>query len=188
MKTRTTIFTIIISVAFVLAMVGTSLATSMDYSFSGSTTDETDPGLLDAQVTFNFNETAGELTIAVTNQSDYEISKLYFNLSENLDTDALTFSGYSDDTGDPLNPKLIFAQGKGKKNKKPKAGGYGEYDVLLDFYVTDKTHKAGENTGVGPGETFTFVLAVTGAEGLTVDDFLVSSSPELVLKDRKSVV
>jgi hypothetical protein len=187
MKTRTGIIATIISLSLVLAMVGTSFATPVTTSFSGSTSDETDPSLLNAEVTFEFTSTndpgtEGTLAITVSNMSDFTISELYFNLSENLDTDALAFSGYSDDTGDPLNPELSFQQNKNTEGVK--AGGFGEYDVLLDFYVKDKKagHNSGANTGVGSGEEFTFYLAVTGSAPLSESDFLVSSSPELVLK------
>jgi hypothetical protein len=116
---------------------GTAILGFSDYS-----SDETSPSDLDANV--QFTVTGSQLIIDIDNQSDFQISQLYFN--SDIDLTGLDFAA-----GSGANSKWK-TQGGGDKQGKS-ADGFGKYNWLIDF---------GNDANRLPPGTTQLVLDMTG--------------------------
>lgn len=114
-----------VALGVVLAMVvslfvsGTAEAT-VTHTFSGASSDETDPDDLTAAVNF----TAGtNLEIDISNLSLFSIAQLYFNANG-------TIGSLAFDSGSSPNANWSITQGPSNNTK---ADGFGTFEWLIDF-------------------------------------------------------
>lgn len=140
-------------------------ASTVTYDFgqtSGGSAPSGVPPWLQADFTDN-GQPAGtvQLTISAGNLTGSEyLSCLYFNVNPALDPTALSFS-VSGSSGSFTDPTVQ----KGANSYK--AGQDGKFDLLLGFSTGSGAFKA--------GDTLTFTI--TGASGLTAQDFDFLSTP-----------
>jgi hypothetical protein len=128
--------------------------------FSGETSDETDPGVLDGHIEWGFDGTTSELTLWIFNDTvdpPYTVSELLFNTTDDVD-DIDYVSHHVEDSdsnviADSLTPSIIANPGG--------QSGFGSFDWDLDL--------VNGNGGILSGESIHIVLSVSEADSATLD-------------------
>ncbi len=146
----------------VLALVSVSWASQADtIYFSSETSDSTPADVLDARLVYSFDETLSQLTITLFNDTvaptDYTLSVLLFNTSDDVTAMSHVSNVLLDGSGDPapsLGPITLGAASGGQ-------GGFGAFDWSMDF--------GSGNDGVLPGYSAQFTISVTPDTGAILD-------------------
>lgn len=159
MRLRQVYLTIFLVMCFLFAAVGISFATILPFI-----TPIGDSANIDAYVTFTFTD---ELIIRIQNDSqessdEFTLSQLYFNTSNAVDYLDLR-------TG----PSFDSKQGPELTEGSFQVGSFGQYGWRLDLA---QGNKGLESPGLA---TYYFTA---GGINLDVSDFLVQSSPEVIIK------
>lgn len=138
----------------VLGVVAASLMAQADViSFSGQVSDNDQPAdVFDAEVSFGFDSGTNILTMQITNQTSsptaYTLSRLYFNVSNDVSSIAIQNDGALNNTSLTTNAS---------------AGPFGSFDFLFDL--------GSGNSGLAAGSTVTVTFLVTGTNLDTGDFF-----------------
>jgi hypothetical protein len=142
------------------------------YSLSGISSDETDPGLLKAELTFEI--VGGKLHLTVENNTDqndgepapFDINEVYFDLPFDLGLEGIKIDGVVE-----ASPWELFDE-ESKKNER-KAGGIGdgEFDYALKIGKNeDGSNKDKKDSTIEAGDSLTFVFGFGGGTPPTQED------------------
>jgi hypothetical protein len=163
-------FLLMCSLILVFSLYSAAHATTIFY-FNSPTHD--DLNLFDASVEYSFDAGERELSITVSSEPyfDYDITQLYFSVSDQV-ADLTLYES-------PFGVKPEVKKGSSLDDKGYQVGDIGYYQYLLDFGTG--------GIGVEPGGSATFALIVTGAGGVELaslgeDDFFVPGSDPVVAK------
>jgi hypothetical protein len=147
--------------ASALLLLAAPPASALTLTFSDSSSDETDPSVLDAVLDIQVAGT--NLTLTLTNQSAYNLNQLYFNAASNVSALSLTSAVHSVAGNVTPSWALVLA---GPPGNPTQPGSFGTFDFLLDGPIG-----ANDPALVGPGEAIVFTLAITGTGPFSASDF-----------------
>jgi hypothetical protein len=147
--------------ASALLLLSAPPASALTLTFSDSSSDATDPSVLDAVLDIQVAGT--NLTLTLTNQSTYNLNQLYFNAASNVSGLTLTSAVHSAAGVVTTSWPLVLA---GPPGNPTQPGGFGKFDFLLDGPVG-----ANDPALIGPAESIVFTLAIAGTGPFSASDF-----------------